>query len=126
MANNLYQFSTPSVLKYYTSEFIFTHDKFEEIVEEVLAEYLKVVIPLVKEEENTDQLSFPQTPSCILNSLVHEEIFDEKMKEHGFKIATNVFQAAYYIDPGWVYEDEKYVMNKDLKEQLYTNDLTSA
>ena len=126
MINNLYQFSTPSVLKYYTSEFIFTNETFEKIVEEALAEYLKVVVQLVKEEEKTDQLSFPKTPLNILNSLIHEEIFDEKMRERGFKIATNVFQAAYYIDPGWVYEDEKYVMNKDLKEQLYTNDLTSA
>jgi hypothetical protein len=126
MINNLYQFSTPSVLKYYTSEFIFTHDKFEEIVEEILAEYLKVVIPLVKEEEKSDKFAFPQTPSTILNSLLHEEIFDEKMKERGFKIATNIFQAAYYTDPGWVYEDDNYIMNKDLKEILYTDDLTSA
>ena len=126
MINNLYQFSTPSVLKYYTSEFIFTNETFEKIVEEALAEYLKVVVPLVKEEEKTDQLSFPKTPLNILNSLIHEEIFDEKMRERGFKIATNVFQAAYYIDPGWIYEYENYSMNKDLKEILYTDDLTSA
>ena len=126
MITNLFQFSTPSVLKYYTSEFIFTHDKFEEIVEEVLAEYLKVVVPLVREEEKSDKMAFPQTPSCILNSLVHEEIFDEKMRERGFKIASNVFQAAYYIDPGWIYEYENYTMNKDLKEILYSDDLTSA
>jgi len=125
---HLYQISTPCSLKYYESEFMYEHDTFEKLVERVLAEYLKKVLPIIKEENSKEK--FPLLPEFVststLNHFDHEEIFDELMKAEGFTIAQHPFHAAYYIDPDWMYEGDGYVMNLDLKAILYTDDPASA